>query len=438
MKLTRRNFLAASAATAAVAATSTVSSPAVLGADSKKKYRTALIGCGWWGNNIRNAAMKSGTIELVALCDVDRRQLDRTLARQKEMTDVVPKTFGDYREMLKEIQPEIVINATPDHWHALTTIAACEAGAHVYLEKPNSHTMDEGLPMIKAARDAKRIVQIGMHRRTAPHHISAMEFLKSGKVGKIGAIKAFVNYPWMPKSTPDEPVPEGLNWDFFCGPSKLVPFNPRMHPGGYRHFEEFSNGQISDWGTHWLDQVLWWAGDDVHPTAICAIGGRRIFDDNTTIPDSMHVVYKFDKFDLIWENRNYAGNPQERHNVGLYFYGSEGVLHLGWLDGWSFYPRGDFKVTPTEHVESVLDMPDHQNIANLWDDFIKSIESNTLPICDIEIGHHATSLALLAVLSLKLGRGIVWDGGKQTIPNDPEACKLLSREYRAPWQYPTV
>jgi predicted dehydrogenase len=277
-----------------------------------------------------------------------------------------------------------------------------------------------------------------MHRRTAPHHISAMEFLKSGKVGKIGSIKAFVNYPWLPKSTPDAPVPEGLDWDFFCGPSKLLPFNPRMHPSGYRNFSEFSNGQISDWGTHWLDQVLWWSKEDQHPTAICSIGGRRIFDDNTTIPDSMQVVYKFETFDLTWENRNYAGNPQERHNVGLYFYGSEGVLHLGWLDGWSFYPRGDFKVEPTEHVDSVLDMPDHQNIANLWDDFIKSIEANRLPICDIEVGHRATSLALLAILSLKLGRGIVWDGKKQTIPNDPEACKLLTRDYRSPWKYPTM
>ena len=435
MKITRRNFLAASAA---VAATATISSPAVLGADSKKKYRAALIGCGWWGNNVRNAAMKSGAIELVALCDVDRRQLDKTLARQKEMTDVVPKTFGDYREMLKAIKPDIFINATPDHWHALTTIAACEAGAHVYVEKPISHTMNEGLPMIKAARDAKRIVQVDMHRRTAPHHISAMEFLKSGKVGKIGSVKAFVNYPWLPQSTPDEPVPEGLDWDFFCGPSKLLPYNPRMHPSGYRHFAEFSNGQISDWGTHWLDQVLWWSKDDQHPTTICSIGGRRIFDDNTTIPDSMHVVYKFDKFDLIWENRNYAGNPQEHHNVGLYFYGSEGVLHLGWLDGWSFYPRGEFNGKPTEHVDSVLDLPDHQNIANLWADFIESIEKNRLPMCDIEVGHRATSLALLGILSLKLGRGIVWDGEKQTIPNDPEACKLLSREYRSPWKYPMI
>lgn len=436
MKLTRRDFIAASGAAVTAA---TMASPAVHGADSKKKYRTALIGCGWWGNNIRNVAMKSGKIDLVALCDVDRRQLDKTLAQQKKLIDVVPKTFGDYREMLAEIKPEIVINATPDHWHALTTIAACEAGAHVFVEKPISHTMNEGLPMIKAARDAKRVVQVDMHRRTAPHHISAMEFLKSGKAGKIGSIKAFVDYPWLPgKPTPDEPVPEGLDWDFFCGPSKLVPYNPRMHPGGYRNFLEFSNGQISDWGTHWLDQVLWWSEDDLHPNAICAIGGRRIFDDNTTIPDSMQVVYKFEKFDLTWENRNYGGNPHEHHNVGLYFYGSEGVLHLGWLDGWSFYPRGDVNTEPAVHVDSVLDLPDHQNIANLWDDFIDSIESNRLPICDIEVGHRATSLALLAVLSLKLGRGIVWDGEKQTIPNDPEACKLLSRDYRAPWKYPHV
>ena len=433
MKLSRRDFVASSGLAATVAA---FPSPRVMGAEKDKKFRTALIGCGWWGGNIMNAALNSGEIELVALCDVDRRQIDKKLELLKEK-NITPQTFGDYREMLEKIKPDIVINATPDHWHALTTIAACQAGAHVYVEKPISHTVNEGLAMVKVARETERTVQVGLHRRTAPHHISAMEFLKSGKLGKVGTVKAFINYPWTSgKPTPDAPIPEGLDWDFFCGPSPLVPYNPRMHPGGYRNFLAFSNGQISDWGTHWIDQLLWWSGDVLHPKAVASIGGKLIFEDNSTIPDTQHVVYKFDDFDFVWEHRHYAGNPHENHNVGLYFYGTNGVLHLGWLDGWSFYPKGNVKGTATEHVESVLDQPDHQNIANLWTDFIDAIRTKRRPICDIERGHRATVMALLAMLSLKLGRGIVWDGENQTIPNDPEACKLLSREYRAPWKYP--
>lgn len=436
MKFSRRGFLAGSGLGICAAA---AASPALFGVEKEKKYRTALVGCGWWGKNILNAAIASRTIEPVALVDVDRRQREGALQKMKESTNAEPKLFNDYREMLEQVKPDIVINATPDHWHALITIAACKAGAHVYMEKPVSHTINEGLPMIQTARDTDRVVQVGLHRRTAPHHISAMEFLRSGKLGRIGSVKAFINYPWSPgKPTPDAPVPEGLDWDFFCGPSPLVPFNPRMHPQGYRSFLAFSNGQISDWGTHWFDQVLWWSQDDLHPKSVASTGGRYIFEDNSDIPDTQHVVYRFEKFDLVWEHRHYAGNPQEKHNVGLYFYGTNGVLHLGWLDGWSFYPRGDVNGTPAEHVEPVLDLPDHQNIANLWADFIDAVRKKRRPICDIEVGHRATTLALLAMLSLKLGRGILWDGEKQTIPNDPEACKLLSREYRSPWDYPKI
>lgn len=430
----RRNFLKAS--TMAVAA-ATFAAPAIHAAGNDKKYRAVLCGCGWWGKNILNVAIASKKIDPVALVDVDKRQIATAEKIVKEKTSTEPKLYGDYREMLDEIKPDIVINATPDHWHALITIAACKAGAHVYLEKPISHTINEGIAMVKAARETDRTVQVDMHRRTAPHHISAMSFLKSGKLGKIGHVRAFIAYPWgIGSKTPDTPIPEGLDWDFYCGPSKLLTYNPRMTPQGYRHFLEFSNGQISDWGTHWFDQILWWAGDKVMPKSVASTGGKFVSEDNSDIPDTQHVVYQFDDFDAVWEHRHYSGNPAEKHNVGLYFYGSNGMLHLGWLDGWTYYPKGDVDTKPTEHVDSKLDLPDHQNIANLWADFIESIEQKKRPICDIEIGHRATILPLLGMLSWKLGRGVRWDDEKQTIPNDPDACKLLAREYRGPWKYP--
>lgn len=429
----RRQFLSASVLITAAAAFPT---PAILGAEKNKKYRVALVGCGWWGTNILNAALASKTSEPVALVDVDKRQLEAELKNVKDKTGLEPKTFGDFREMLEQTKPDIVINATPDHWHALITIAACKAGANVYVEKPICHTINEGIAMVKTARETNRTVQVGTHRRASPHNQAAMEFLKSGKLGKIGHVRAFVNYPGgTGKITPDAPVPEGLDWDFWCGPAPLLPYNPRMHPKGFRQFMDFANGQISDWGIHWLDQVLWWSQEEQYPKSVASTGGRFVLEDNSTCPDTQHVVYQFDKFDLVWEHRLYSGNPPEKHNIGIYFYGTNGVLHLGWLDGWNYYPNGTNK-EPAEHGEPKLDKPDDQNIANLWADFINAIETGRKPIADIENGHRSTTLALLAVLSLKLGRGIVWDGKNQTIPNDPEAVKLLARNYREPWKYP--
>ncbi|MDR3199107.1 MAG: Gfo/Idh/MocA family oxidoreductase [Planctomycetaceae bacterium] len=433
MTISRRHFLSASALTAVAAS---FPAPAIFGTEKNKKYRVALAGCGWWGTNILNAALASKTVEAVALVDVDKRQLETELNNVKDKTGSEPKIFGDFREMLEQTKPDIVINATPDHWHALITIAACRAGAHVYVEKPICHTINEGIAMVKTARETNRTVQVGTHRRVSPHNQAAMEFLKSGKLGKIGHVRAFVNYPGgTGKITPDSPIPDGLDWDFWCGPAPLLPYNPRMHPRGFRQFMEFANGQISDWGIHWLDQVLWWSQDEQYPKSVASVGGRFVLEDNSTWHDTQHVVYQFDKFDLVWEHRLYSGNPPEKHNIGVYFYGTNGVLHLGWLDGWSYYPNGTDK-EPAEHGEPKLDKPDDQNIANLWADFIDAIQTGRKPVADIENGHRSTTLALLAVLSQKLGRGIVWDGKNQTIPNDPEAVKLLARKYREPWKYP--
>ncbi|MGL4593287.1 MAG: Gfo/Idh/MocA family oxidoreductase [Thermoguttaceae bacterium] len=440
MTITRRRFLTTSAvAMSAVTAASRFPTPALFGVERTKKYRTALIGSGWWGTNILNAAIASKTIEPVALVDVDSRQLEKCSKDIASKTDAKLKNYVDYREMLEEIKPEIVINATPDHWHALATIDSCKSGAHVYVEKPICHTINEGIAMVKTAREMDRTVQVGTHRRVSPHNKAAIEFLKSGEVGDIGHIRAFVNYAGgFGNPTPDAEVPVELNWDMWCGPAPLVPYNPRIHPKGFRTFLPFANGQLGDWGIHWLDQIMWWSNDEVAPKYVASTGGRFLNNDNTTAPDTQHVVYQFDKFDVVWEHRLYAGNAPEKHHIGLYFYGTKGVLHLGWLDGWSFYPRGGDNVAPTKQMAPQLDEPDQQNIAGLWTDFIDAIESNRKPICDIEIGHRSTTMALLGMISLKLGRSISWDGKTQTIPNDSEACQLLSREYRAPWKYPEV
>ena len=432
MGTTRRSFLKA-AAVAGVA----LSGPVILGArKDAKTYRTALVGSGWWGMNILGTAVEAGQSQVVAMCDVDQNQLDPAAADIKKRTGDAPHKYKDYRELLEKEKPEIVIVATPDHWHPLVMIAAVKAGAHVYVEKPIGHTVYEGRAMVKAARDADRVVQIGTHRRVSPHNISAMEFLKAGKLGKIGMVRAFVHYGGGPgKPVPDSAPPKGLDWDFWCGPAPLRPFNRRMHPRGFRGFLDYANGTLGDWGIHWMDQILWWT-EEKYPRTIASMGGRHIKQDNTDAPDTQTVQFEFESFTAEWEHRQYGANNAEKHNIGCYFYGTEGTLHLGWLDGWTFYPSGRGRAPV--HVEPQLHKPDDQNIPELWADFLKCIQTGARPACDIEIGHRSTSMSLLGMLSLKLGRSIRWDGKKQTIIGDPEAGKLLRREYRAPWKYPEI
>jgi len=441
MSITRRDFLAASAAAGA-----TFAAPAVHGAERDKKYRTALVGSGWWGMNILRTAVEAGDVDVVALCDVDRNQLDPAAAEVEKLTGTAPKRYKDYRELLDAEKPEIAIVATPDHWHPLVTIAACKAGAHVYVEKPICHTICEGRAMVNAARANDRVVQVGTHRRVSPHNMAGMKFMKEGKLGQIGMVRAFVHYGGGPgEPVPDSDPPEGLDWDFWCGPGPLVPYNRKIHPRGFRQFLDFANGTLGDWGIHWMDQILWWT-DEKYPKMVSSTGGRHIKKDNTTAPDCQVVQFEFDSFTAAWEHRQFAFNAAEKHNIGCYFYGTKGTLHVGWRDGLNFYPpsRGSAKqeepmlMGPAMHLDPQLHTKDCHNIPELWADFVRCIETGETPVCDIEIGHRSTTMSLLGMLSLKLGRSVRWDGEKETIVGDPEANKLLRREYRDPWEYPEV
>ena len=433
--MNRRDFIKNSAA--ASVAFSAWSLPLISVAGKTRPYRTALIGSGWWGMNILREAIAAGESKVVAMCDVDQNMLTAAAMEVEKLNGDKPKKYGDFRELLAKEKPEIVIVATPDHWHPLITIAAVQQGAHVYVEKPISHTINEGKAMVKAARANNRVVQVGTHRRVSPHNVSGMEFLKSGKAGKIGMVRAFVHYGGGPgQLTPDSEPPQGLNWDMWCGPAPLRPYNKTIHPKGFRQYLDYANGQLGDWGIHWLDQVLWWT-EEKFPRKIFSTGGRAIRKDNTDAPDHQVATYEFEDFTVNWEHRLFAGNNAEKgENVGCYFYGTEGTFHMGWQQGWTFYPTDKNK--PVLHEDAKLNKPDDQNIRQLWANFLQSIKNKQLPVCDIAIGQRSTNMALLGMLSYKLGRSIAWDGDKEIILNDPEANKLLSREYRGEWKYPVV
>lgn len=438
----RRSFLTSASASAATLPFSTL--PMLGQASGKKKYRTALIGSGWWGMNILREAMASERVKVVALCDVDENVLTNSIEDVKSESGDEPKGYRDFRELFSEAKPEIVIIGTPDHWHALQTIAACKAGCHVYVEKPTGHTINESRAMVKAATDAGVVVQVGLHRRIGPHHVEAMNFLKSGKVGKVGMVRLFAHGKGGPETPkPNSKVPDTIDWDMWCGPAPLRPFNTKLHPGGWRGFLDYANGTMGDWGVHWLDQVLWWSGEK-GPKRVFCTGGRPVFgpavlndqEQTTDVPDHQVATFEFEQFTAIWEHRKFADNNNEKHKLGAYFYGEKGVLHIGWRDGWTFYPANPKE--PATHGDHQLQEPDGHNIALLWADFIDAIDKKRKPVADIEVGHRSSCLPMLGMLSWKAGRSIQWDAEKEVIVGDAEASKLLSREYRGPWQYPVV
>lgn len=432
--LSRRRFLAA--------ATASLAAPAIITAQPGRKYRTALVGSGWWGMNILREAMAAGQSKVVALCDVDTNALDASAEQVKDDSGDAPKKYKDFRELLDKEKPEIVIVATPDHWHGLQSIAALKAGAHVFVEKPTGHTIGESKAMLAAARQADRVVQVGLHRRIGPHHVSGMKFLKEGKAGQIGMVRLFVSGRGGKETPmPNAPVPKGIDWDLWCGPAPLRPFNRRIHPGGFRNFLDYANGTLGDWGAHWCDQVLMWS-DEKYPKKVYSTGGRPISgpainDDKgqtTDAPEQQVAVWEFDSFSVTWEHRKFADNNTEKHKIGAYFYGTGGVFHMGWRDGWTYYPQNP--KDPVIHEKAQLQEPDGHNIKLLWANFLEAIAKGRKPAADIELAHRSTCMCLLGMLSMKLGKSVQWDGTKEQIVGDEEANKLLVRKYRGAWEYP--
>src|SRR4030095_3140938 len=328
----RRSFLR----TTALGTMAFAAAPFIRAQSPGKKFRTALIGAGWWGKNILKEAAGSGRCKIVALADVDATTLEIAAEQVNDLCGDTPKTYKDYRELLSKEKPDIVIIATPDHWHALNTIEALKSGAHVFVEKPTGHTVNESRAIVDIARAADRIVEVGLHRRIGPHHVSGMEFLKSGAVGQVGMVRLFAHGGGGAETpSANEEPPDGMDWNFWCGPAPLRPFCKKLHPGGWRNFLDYANGTLGDWGVHWLDQVLSWT-EEKYPKRIFCTGGRQIagapiLDDQeqtSDAPDHQVATYEFEKFTCIWEHRKFAGNAPEKHSIGAYFYGTNGIFHI--------------------------------------------------------------------------------------------------------------
>jgi predicted dehydrogenase len=442
--MNRRRFLQF---TAAGLAFSSLGGFAAEFADTKK--RVGLIGSGWYGKCDLFRLIQIAPIEVVSLCDVDKRMLaaaaDMVAARQASKKK--PRTFGDYREMLKEKDLDVVLVATPDHWHALTMIAALEAGADIYVQKPISVDIVEGAAMVAAARKHKRVVQVGTQRRSTPHLMEARDtIIKEGKLGKIGLVEIYCYYHMRAsENPPDSTPPEYLDYEMWTGPAPMRPYNKLAHPRSWRAFMEYGNGIVGDMCIHMLDMVRWML-DLGWPKSVSSSGGILMDKKSkANISDTQTATFDFGELQVVWQHRTWGDPPDPKYPWGATFYGDKGTLKASVMS-YDFVPASgtpvhrdvtyELEQFPEDKTEKDLERHVAPAIRVHMKDFLAAIASRGKPVADIEQGHISTASCILANLSMQVGRELRWDPAQGRIVGDDEANRLLRRPYRTPWIHP--
>lgn len=446
--MNRRNFITslAVAGTAAIAANRS----SLFAADPKSKPRVGLIGCGWYGWVDLEAMAQHAEIEIVSLCDPNAKALEATLEKVAKYQKGVPKTFSDYRQMLANGPHDIVIVATPDHWHALPAIAAMQAGADVYLEKPISYDVIEGEALVAAARKYNRVVQVNTQRRSTRCLAEARDkYIRSGKIGTIGLVEAYSYLTGRPPGVlPKANPPAYLDYDLWTGPAPLLPFYSVDESKVWRAFKEYGNGQIGDLGVHMFDCVRWMM-DLGWPQSISSSGGIYV-DRNATanISDTQKSVFRYPDLDVSWEHRTWGAAPiPMRHWTDLWgarFIGKNGTLNITIL-GYEYTPadggpkEGFHMLSKSGNLENIdFEHDTASGEIQKWHtmDFMKARETRSRPVADVGEGHISTACCILANLAQDLGRPLVYDPATRTVPGDAEATRQLVRPYRAPWVHP--
>lgn len=428
--LTRRTFtktaLAASAGTA-------LSRMRILGANDR--INLGLIACGDRAMQIFPIFLKQPDVMPVAVCDVFEPYLARgAKAANAKAGEGKVSTHGDFRRLLDLKEIDTVIVATPDHWHALPTIMACQAGKDVYCEKPLSLTVVEGRKMVEAARTHNRVVQTGSQQRSGPHYQKAVKLVQEGALGAVHKISAGFTRNGMPGFKPEEilgpgkEVPKGLNWDMWLGPAPYMAYDPFRCHYNFRWFWDYSGGQMTNWGAHNLD-IARWALNAKAPRAVTAYGGRYEIKDGGETPDIQEVLYDFQTCVVSWSGREVNRLRDEY----LVFHGTKGALSI-MRNGFTIAPETWRKKDKPE-IEPMQMKGDGNEAQNLHiRNFLDCVKSRQRPIADVEEGHLTAVVCHLGNIATRLGRSLNWDANKEEIVGDKEANQMLSRPYRKPWK----
>lgn len=417
-----------------------------------KPYRVALIGTGWYGKSDLFRLIQVSPVEVVALSDVDQNMLNAaaSLVAERQKSKKKPQLFGDYRKLLSETKPDIVLIGSPDHWHALQAIDAIESGAHVYLQKPISVDVMEGEAILAAARKHNRVVQIGTQRRSTPHLIDAKEnIVEAGLLGKVSHAEICCYYHMRGNNKfPVEQVPEFFDYDRWTGPAPLLPYTGLPHRR-WRRFMEYGNGIVGDMCVHMLDAVRWtlqlgW------PKRITSTGGIYVQKEgDANISDTQTAMFEFDEMNCVWQHRTWGTSPDPEYPWSYKLYGEKGTLSCSTMQ-YDFVPvsRDGKKIHkdvvyekekyPEDLTEKDIELNAAPATRRQMLDFLKAIEEGGRPVADIEQGHISTASCILANLSMKVQRPLVYDPASRKVKGDSEATALLRREYRKGYTHPEV
>jgi predicted dehydrogenase len=439
----RRKFLGTSAAFAAG-----LTAPFALAEDRKKvaasdKIRVALVGCGGMGRYNLTDFMRFPEVEIVGLCDVDSHHLNDTMKQVEQArrpTDRV-KTARDFRKIVESKDVDAVIVGTPDHWHAYVLIAACANDKDVYCEKPLSHNIVEGRAMVNAAKNHKRVVQIGTQQRSGQHFIDAVKYVQAGKLGHVYMCRTWITNGSPPDQIGNPPdkdhAPEGVDYEMWLGPAPKHRFNPNRFHHNFRWFFDYGNGLCNDWGVH-LNDVILWGMKVASPRSVSAVGGKQEMKDNSDTPDTLDIYYEYPGFTHVYtvrRGRTLFGFHGKSH--GMEFEGTGGTLTLDRGEWFVTSPR-DGKVVE-RHGGSDQHYP---HVRNFLQCIRNRLEKTASAIEDM---HHATVTAHLANISYKIKRRVYWNPANERcfrgydpktgkfLHEDGEANAYLLREPRKPW-----
>ena len=410
--------------------------PGSVGANDK--IRVGLIGCKGMGFSDLQAFLRNPEVECIALCDIDDEVLNSRAAETQKITGKkVKNLYKDWRKLIDNKDIDVVIVGTPDHWHCLQMVAACQAGKDVYCEKPLGNSIEECNIMVRAAEKYNRVVQVGQWQRSDPHWQDAMAFVHSGQLGKIRTVRVFSYQGWCPSIPvkPDEPVPAGVDYDMWLGPAPKRPFNPYRFHYNFRFFWDYAGGLMSDWGVHLLDYALEGMNADL-PTRVFSGGGKFAYpDDAMETPDTLMATYAYDDFNIIWDHACGINHGLYNRKEGLAFYGENGTMVLD-RAGWEVIPVVSNNVARMEAVP--FKKGEGKGLYNHVGNMLSCIKSRELPNADVAIGARVAKMAHLANISCRVQREVHWDDKNNLFVGDNEATALSKAYYRAPWELPKL
>ena len=369
---------------------------------------------------------------------------ERRARTVEEMTSVAPKLYRDYRELLDNRDIDAVVIGTPDHWHCLPMVEACEAGKDVYVEKPLANSIAECELMIAAARRYNRVVQVGQWQRSGPHWTEAMDFVHSGSLGRIRTVRAWAYMNWLPPvpNVPDAPVPDGVDYDMWLGPAPTRSFNENRFHFNFRWYWDYAGGLMTDWGVHLIDIVLW-GMQATAPNTIAASGGKFAYpDDAQETPDTLTALYEFDDFLMVWEHATMIELGPFQRSHGIAFVGNNGTLVVD-RQGWELYPEerlenGQPVGYKMDHRPRRAANASERGLDQHTQNFVECMKSRQQPQCNAEVGSLAAVNAHLGNIAFRTGQKVHWDGANATFKDNDRANAMLAAKYRAPWKLPQV